>query len=106
MRPGVGPPEDEVSRLAKKPQWMRQHTCVGVTRRFLHGDEGKEDRINAVLVTALLEVLVILCTSSFYATVERSATDLRERNPRQVRCGPSITVNANIEPALSPVNSR
>ena len=99
MRPGVGPPCIWIRILDHLATQREYHTGIRITRRFLHGDTGKDGWVNVVLATSRLEVLVVLSASTSGITVEAVGVDVDQAVEIQHRRIPSaVVVDSSVKP--------
>lgn len=70
--------------------------CVGVARRFLHGDDSQNHGVDIVLGASALEILVILLAGRADSVVV--GVDVDEDNVLESHKGrvPAITINASV----------
>jgi hypothetical protein len=81
-------------------QTRRRPSRARLARRLLHGNEGEDDRVDAVAVAADLEVLVVLLAAAAGAGIESCSVDVVQGGEVQEGWVPAVTINSSVEPIL------
>lgn len=75
---------------------------IGITGRFLHGNDGQEDRVDSVLGSSALEVLIVLLAGLANCAVEFLHVDVKDVRQVQERGVPAAGSEASVEPVFRP----